>query len=402
MTRPKAVLVAFLFAAANCFAEEATLSGDAVMRGDRVLALIKAGTVVEVLSRDGATVTIRHHGLVGAVPASCVPAGAPAASREGAPVPDVPASMLVTPAIVLGPQTLFLANSPEESPDGLREYIPDQESLERWAHMASTRILRGQGDPQAFLAGVQADAVKANPDARTHLWTDNGESVLEATTRGDLPNRIHFTQWGLTRAQTFEGQDLKVYQYAVRYFSVGDSTAGAMDAERAAMLVPFAASSSFEEITNILKPHNLRILLKTEATVTSPFPAESFTYSPRVSLDFVGNLPEGIDIPTLTSQTGQVACGASTRYMLFDSAGVGISAVPTMDPVVGKFEHATFKGRGVFRLHTNEMFLPHFVVHSGGTYTLEADCYLIDMHNEKYAVSGRQQVTIVDSGAPAR
>jgi hypothetical protein len=392
-------LVALVLGAAGCIAEEVTLLDDVFMRGERVMVFIKAGTSVEVVSRSDSSVTIRQNGQVGSIPASSVPSSSPEARPAEAAAPDVPASVLVTPAIVMGPQTLFLANSPEDSPDGLREYIPDVEDLNDWQHMASTRVLKNVADPQAYLAGVHEAVAKADPEARFHLGSSSGENVLEITTKGDLPNRIHFIQWSLTRASAVAGGDLMVYQYAVRYFSYGDATAGKINDERTVMLLPFVASSSFEELTTILKPHDVKLIVKTDATVESTFPRGTFLYSPDVSLDFAGNMPGGIDIPIFTTQDGHVRCGAGIKDMLVDSRGAGISTTPILPSGIVGPRPGTFNGKGAFRLHTEELFRSQFALHTAGVYTLMVYCYLRDGKGDRYTLVGSQAVTIVDSRA---
>ena len=51
-------------------AEEVTLKQSAVLKAERAAVAIKAGTVVELLERDGDTVTIKYKELTGKIPAS--------------------------------------------------------------------------------------------------------------------------------------------------------------------------------------------------------------------------------------------------------------------------------------------------------------------------------------------
>jgi len=66
-----------LFAAALLFlplsllhAEEVTIAQPAVLKAERSAVALKAGTVVELISRDGDSVTIRYKDLTGKIPAS--------------------------------------------------------------------------------------------------------------------------------------------------------------------------------------------------------------------------------------------------------------------------------------------------------------------------------------------
>jgi hypothetical protein len=76
-----------------CLAEDVVLPANAIMRADRSLTSLKAGTVVEVVARGDKTVTIRYKGQTGTIPTSSLaakdrPAAAltPAAAKP-APVP---------------------------------------------------------------------------------------------------------------------------------------------------------------------------------------------------------------------------------------------------------------------------------------------------------------------------
>ena len=51
-------------------AEEVTLKQSAVLKAERAAVAIKAGTVVELLERNGDTVTIKYKDLTGKIPAS--------------------------------------------------------------------------------------------------------------------------------------------------------------------------------------------------------------------------------------------------------------------------------------------------------------------------------------------
>jgi hypothetical protein len=71
----------------TCAADEITLPNNAVMRSDRSLVSIKAGTVVEVLERGDKTVSIRYKGQEGSIPASSLAAAPNAVAATAAPAP---------------------------------------------------------------------------------------------------------------------------------------------------------------------------------------------------------------------------------------------------------------------------------------------------------------------------
>jgi hypothetical protein len=388
-----------LGAAACCFGEELILSRNVILRSNHGLASLKAGTVVELVSRDEKAITVRYNGQTGTIPPGSAVEQAPAPAVAEVPTVTAPVPAPVTPAIILGPLTLFLANSPADSPDDLREYIPDDESLEHWLHMASTRVLGNRNDPQAYLTREEAEAARTNPRAHHRFLPGDGQ-VLELMTYAPASYFLKFAQWSLTKAKYVEGKGLVVSRYAVRYFNYGDATEAKVDAERDTMLQPFE-SSPFEELTNILKPHDVRLRIATDAKAESNFPNGSFFYWPKVSLDFTGYMPDGIEVPAYTTPDGRVVCLAAGAILL-DANG---SAMP-FGPVNGEAFYdipKPVKGKGEFRIHTDDIN-PHrsFELPTGGRYTLVVDCYLTDPQGKKFIVSASQDVTIGDTRAPDR
>jgi hypothetical protein len=55
-------ILGLVLLAGPSLAEDLTLPADVILRADRSLTSLKAGTVVEVISRDEKTVTVRYHG----------------------------------------------------------------------------------------------------------------------------------------------------------------------------------------------------------------------------------------------------------------------------------------------------------------------------------------------------
>lgn len=87
--------------AATCLAEDLTLPSNTIMRVDRSLVSLKAGTVVEVLERNDKTVSVRFKGQTGTIPASSLTAkpqasaSAPVAPPAAKPAAPAPASVVV-------------------------------------------------------------------------------------------------------------------------------------------------------------------------------------------------------------------------------------------------------------------------------------------------------------------
>jgi hypothetical protein len=74
----KRLTILLLLGALIASAEDITLTKAALLKADRSAVSLKAGTVVELISRDENTLTIRYHKLTGTIPASSV-GDAPAA-----------------------------------------------------------------------------------------------------------------------------------------------------------------------------------------------------------------------------------------------------------------------------------------------------------------------------------
>ncbi len=96
----------------TCAADEIALPNNAVMRADRSLVSIKAGTVVEVLERGDKTISIRYKGQEGTIPASSLAAqttvAAPAApAPKSAPTTAKPPSPASGSLVADHPQSFY-------------------------------------------------------------------------------------------------------------------------------------------------------------------------------------------------------------------------------------------------------------------------------------------------------
>jgi hypothetical protein len=89
----KRLVTLLLFSGAICSAEEVTLTKSAVIKADRSIVAVKAGTVVELLSRDDKTLTVRYNKITGTIPASSIAAvAAPETKKKDEPPAPPPAS----------------------------------------------------------------------------------------------------------------------------------------------------------------------------------------------------------------------------------------------------------------------------------------------------------------------
>jgi hypothetical protein len=95
------LLPLLILSVGTCHAEDAVLQKSTVMRVDRSLTSLKAGTVVEIVERGDKSITIRYKGQTGTIPLSSLastnlPAATPAAvAIKPAPVATTPPKSLV-------------------------------------------------------------------------------------------------------------------------------------------------------------------------------------------------------------------------------------------------------------------------------------------------------------------
>lgn len=85
---PVVSLWALFLSTALLSAEEVTIRQSAVLKAERTMVSLKAGTVVELVSRDGDIVTIRYKNLTGQIPAAKLEEAKPAATKPEAAKPQ--------------------------------------------------------------------------------------------------------------------------------------------------------------------------------------------------------------------------------------------------------------------------------------------------------------------------
>jgi hypothetical protein len=66
----KRIALCLLLSSTLCFAGEITLTKPVILKGDRTMVSLKAGAVVELLARDGKTLTVRYGKITGTIPAA--------------------------------------------------------------------------------------------------------------------------------------------------------------------------------------------------------------------------------------------------------------------------------------------------------------------------------------------
>lgn len=66
----KRIALCLLLSSSFCFGGEIALTKPAILKGDRTMVSLKAGAVVELLARDGKTLTVRYGKITGTIPAA--------------------------------------------------------------------------------------------------------------------------------------------------------------------------------------------------------------------------------------------------------------------------------------------------------------------------------------------
>ncbi len=80
----KRLTLLFLIGALVGSAEEVTLTKSAMLKAERSAVSLKAGTVVELVSRDEKNLTIRYKNLTGTIPAGSIAAASETPKKEEA------------------------------------------------------------------------------------------------------------------------------------------------------------------------------------------------------------------------------------------------------------------------------------------------------------------------------
>lgn len=87
----KRIALCLLLSSSLCFAGEITLTKSAILKGERTIVSLKAGTVVELLGRDDKTLTVRYGKITGTIPATSATESAsalePVKNEDPAPAP---------------------------------------------------------------------------------------------------------------------------------------------------------------------------------------------------------------------------------------------------------------------------------------------------------------------------
>jgi hypothetical protein len=152
------------------------------------------------------------------------------------------------PYITIGDTRFFLASAAPSDRPVVREYIPADETLEKWEQLAAVRIFKNLRDPHAFLDGMGQQVVKRNPETRYWLVQNNEtkDFLLDFMAFPPSTTQPFYAEWNLWRASYVEEKGLVVYQYARRIYTVGPEFGQIVKAAREKMYNAFAAATFVE------------------------------------------------------------------------------------------------------------------------------------------------------------
>ena len=103
-----------------------------------------------------------------------------------------------------------------------REFVPEDEAIARWTHLASIREYPGHTDPKVLVSGLLRALKQQNPEAPSSIIRHpaTGEVIVDFVT---WPTDRAFTEFNLFRYGKRDGGGVVAQQYALRVY--GDATA---------------------------------------------------------------------------------------------------------------------------------------------------------------------------------
>jgi hypothetical protein len=149
--------------------------------------------------------------------------------------------------IQIGDLSLFVAYSPSESTNQLKEYLPEGEKFEDWKRLASVRTFATWKDPELYLKQLGPWIVKKDPASKYRLFQKkDGPLVLDFFIYAYKDGKVSILEWNLMKAHYEEGRGVILDQYAMRIYNPDTTAFDAITAERKKMLNPFADATFVE------------------------------------------------------------------------------------------------------------------------------------------------------------
>jgi len=133
-------------------------------------------------------------------------------------------------------QTKFVLRfAPKDSPVRLREYLPADETLEKWKQMLSVRTFTNLADPKAYALELAQDVVKGDPAARSQILQSNKTGTYVVDFLVFSQTEPQFAEWNLMRVDKV-ADGVRITQYARRFYSIDEEMTKAIIAAREKIL----------------------------------------------------------------------------------------------------------------------------------------------------------------------
>lgn len=116
---------------------------------------------------------------------------------------------------------------------GIREYLTEGETFEKWSALISIRRFDGIDDPRAYALQLVKNAKASGPNAQGQVMENDeaGSYIADFLVFSEEGTEPSFAEWNLWRIEkTRDG--IEAVQYARRFYDIDDSTAKTLVAAR--------------------------------------------------------------------------------------------------------------------------------------------------------------------------
>ena len=109
---------------------------------------------------------------------------------------------------------------------GIREYLTEGETFEKWSTLISVRGFDGIDDPRAYAFQLVKNAEASGPNARGQVMENEeaGSYIADFLVYSEEGTEPVFAEWNLWRIEK-KGDGVEAVQYARRFYEIDDSTA---------------------------------------------------------------------------------------------------------------------------------------------------------------------------------
>lgn len=147
-------------------------------------------------------------------------------------------TLVAAESVTFDKTKFVLAYAPKDSPVDIREYLPEGETLEKWTLMLSSRVFKKLNDPEAYAEQLAKQVTESDPNARSQIFRSDktGAIVVDFLVFSPAGSGPRFAEWNLMRVAKRPKGGLLVTQYAHRFYSVDNTTAKTINADRDRLL----------------------------------------------------------------------------------------------------------------------------------------------------------------------